>query len=172
VLPDHLSERHQAGLIPWEQAGRHHPAGCPQLPELLGGQAGTHVERHHHVDRDLIETDQLDVLADPVVLEFEVGWCEPLHRAQFVRDEHIDPDGLDLAGEGHLLRHGRRRARKKRNDSAEDNGPTGHHERGSNRVRSQTSSINTSGSSACHSKYVHHGSVLRPSAPRDKASCR
>src|SRR4029453_2112594 len=65
-----------------------------------------HVEREHHVQRNLLEADEIDLLRNTVVAYIEVGRLEAENGATLVAigDQDVDANSLYLRGEHHILR--------------------------------------------------------------------
>ena len=121
-----VAERDERGAIAGLQAVEHSLAGGLQVAEPQALQARAHVERQHHVQRNLLEAREIDALAHAIVQHLEIGRRQPLHRPAVLGHQHIDAHRLDSAGEG-LLR--RRRARGAKATIATDSAINGRRSR-------------------------------------------
>ena len=63
-------------------------------------EARAHVERKHHVQRNLLEACQIDALTHAIVEHLEIVGGQTLHRAAVFRHEDVHAHGLDTAREG------------------------------------------------------------------------
>src|SRR5262249_2471930 len=72
-----------------------------QLLETIAADALAHVEREHHVQRNLLEADEIDLLRHAVIEHFEVARLETSERGTSVAIGHqyIHTYRLDLRRE-------------------------------------------------------------------------
>jgi hypothetical protein len=104
---DDVAERDERRTIARPQAIEHAAAGGLQVAQPQTLEARAHVEREHHVERNLFEAGEIDRLPDAVVEHLEVGGRQPLQRLAVAGDEHVHAHGLQAALEDRL-RAGRR----------------------------------------------------------------
>ena len=102
-----MTERHQRGLIGFLQPAENGAARAPQVVEPLARDAVAHVEAENHVERNLLEADEIDLLRHAVVEDLEVGGFQAGDRLAFVGDEDVDAHRFYFRRERRLLRRQR-----------------------------------------------------------------
>ncbi|HUP41068.1 MAG TPA: hypothetical protein VM115_13170 [Vicinamibacterales bacterium] len=94
-----MAERHERSAVAGFQSFEQPLARGLQMTEPQPLQAGTHVERQHHVQRNLFEAREIDVLTNTVIQDVEIIRCQPLQRAATLGHEHVDAHRINAAAE-------------------------------------------------------------------------
>ena len=107
-----MAECQQRRPIVTSEPGKQRVPGTEQMLQPLSSHAFADVESENHIERDLLEPNEVHFLQDAFVPHLEILWPQASHDLTAILDEHVYAHRIDARRERRLLctpRHDGRR---------------------------------------------------------------